>query len=306
MEKILNILGTLQQKLKQVQAAGQQAKGLKQKELEEVKTSYSKYAVPGEAIDRAHSFLVRLLENNPDLVKQDDFISEFEKQLEKPFVDLMLELDQYEDKMAKFIQKDNFQNMFNEIVKWVEENKTIEMYDLCTKISSVNPIKDKLVLMSEFLEEIEKELPDDTMRLKCVTVAKVLDGQALSLETEKPVEDIARGKTKEKDNPYPAEKEGKSIMPVVGMIVSGIVGLFGLYKSVNADEKSLPYGLTILGLIGFGASAIWKWGWPKLGGGEPMSDDDLAAAAVASMAYTDGHWGHSGDCGYGGDGGAGF
>ena len=93
-----------------------------------------------------------------------------------------------------------------------------------------------------------------------------------------------------------------SLKPVIGMITSGIVTVFGLYKSTSSDEKNLPYGLTVLGLIGFGTSAIWKWGWPKIGGGsysgsgtyDPNSSDTDYVTAAAVLMSDPHYWNHGG------------
>ncbi len=300
MVTILNILSTLQQKIK-TQPAGQPAKGLEQKELEDLKATYSKQGVNGKTVDRTNGFLVRLLESDPNLVTKDDFISDFKAQLKKPFVDLILDFDKCMPgniNKSTGKEKDDCQNSLNKILEWIAENKTIELYDLVTKISSMKKPDEKLTHVSNFLEEMKREIPDD-MKLECILMAKTFKAQELGLKTIEVLEKAAD--IKEKYKPTTPAKD-KSVMPIVGMVISGVVGLFGLYKSVNSDEKNLPYGLTILGLIGFSASAVWKWGWPK-GGGTPShisdtGDDDMmmAAAAVAgSGAAMDGH----GDSGFG-------
>lgn len=315
MEKIINILGALQQRLK-VQGTSRQTKGLEQKELDVLKASYLKQGVTGEAIDRVHGFLVRLLESNQELIAKEDFTSDFKQQLKKPFVDLMLEFDKcMPDNVNKLTEKEKNDslNLLNKILEWVAENKTVELYDLSTKISSLKKLDEKLALIYDFLKTTEKEIPENIKSDYANTVNK-LEKVIKAPPSSTPEPDGFVERLKEIARQLDADKKEKvtpkeSTLPVVGMVVSGLVTLFGLYKSTSSDEKSLPYGLTILGLIGLGASAIWKWGWPKNGGrgySSGSSSDFIAGGFMNDQHYGD--WGHSHDGEYGdcGDSGGSF
>ena len=308
--KTIDILSNLRLRL-HPQSSDQSVKGLDKKELDEVKSSYATQNVSGETIDRVNSLLVRLLENNPTLVTRDSFMSDFKQQLKEPFINFLSNLIT-RDKVMEYMKQDTFKNLFGDLLEWLSENKTVEIYNLSAEMSSGGTVSEGLALLTNLLGSINKEeITDDLLKLKCVLAKKMFEAQKLLFESPEKLKEIEAKHKSEMEALVSGYNDKKAalqnenepgVYPIIGMVAGGLVTLFGLFQYNKSDEKTIPGLLTVLGLVGTGASAIWKWGLPKGGGGSSSSGgaydyDDMAAGSAAAMY---GHYHGHGDCGDGG------